>query len=441
MIGFRLLPVAILLAGQAAAQLNKGSFRVEIKRQSSGTYPALNGQPLKESDCKPEWKAALDAAIKAGKIPDIPPSSSVDGGTPTYPSSVVMKDVCNWSIDQCQGPNDIHSSPDGWAAVNFDDGPTQATMRLNSFLVKNNISATRFLIGGQVAGFPEAFKDILKDPNQQLAVHTYTHHQMTTLTSEQAVAELGWTMQVILDMSGFLPTIWRGPTGDVDNRIRAIAEELFGLRHVSWNYDSNDWCVSQGQSVCPGETPGSTADSVTAYIDKTMDGTKSPGVLMLEHELSDITVGFFEQHTWPGIQKNGWKHGNIGELQGQAWYANAANSASSKTSVASVLKSGSAGAGAASGAAAKGGKGGTGPASNSTSAATADSPGGDSGGSTSSSPSAQGSSGSAGAGSSSTSSTTQAQGAKKSSASLPIMAPKALAFTLLMATAVLAVVR
>ncbi|KAK0547311.1 hypothetical protein OC846_004909 [Tilletia horrida] len=308
-----------------------------MKRQSTSNYPALNGKPLQASDCKPEWKAALEAAVKAGKIPDIPPSTSADGGTPTYPASVKTKEICSWSLDQCQGPNDIHTAPEGWAGINFDDGPTQATPRLNSFLMKNNISATRFLIGGQVVGMPEAFKDILKDPNQQLAVHTYTHHQMTTLSNEQAVAELGWTQQAILDFSGYLPSMWRGPTGDVDNRIRAIAEELFGLRHVSWNYDSDDWCVSQGESVCAGENPGGSAETITAYIDKTFAGPKNPGVILLEHELSDITVGFFEEHAWPGITKNGWKHGNVAQVNGVAWYANAADSKAAKTPVKDIL--------------------------------------------------------------------------------------------------------
>ncbi|CAD6953199.1 unnamed protein product [Tilletia caries] len=355
-------------------------------RQATDAYPPLNGEPLSAKQIKPEWKAALDAAVKAGKIPNIPPSSSPDGGTPTYPAGTDMTAVCSWSASKCQGPNDIHQGADNYVGINFDDGPTQSTPRLNQFLLKNNISATRFLIGGQVAGMTSAFKDIIKDPNQQLAVHTYTHHQMTTLTNEQVAAELGWTLQVILDLSGFLPSLWRGPLGDVDNRVRAIAEELFGLIHVSWNYDTNDWCFGQSptQTACPGETPGETPESVTQYIDNTLAGPKAPGVLMLEHELSDTTVGFFEEHTWTGIQKNGWKHANVAEMLGLPWYTNAASPKGPKTTPTSVLKvgglhatdavagkNGTAATGGASGTAASGAAAGTKPAGSTAGASTA----------------------------------------------------------------------
>lgn len=71
-----------------------------------------------------------------------------------------------------------------------------------------------------------------------IAVHTYTHPYMTTLTNEQVIAELGFTMQIIHDSSGGrLPKYWRPPYGDSDNRVRAIAKEVFGLTTVIWNQE------------------------------------------------------------------------------------------------------------------------------------------------------------------------------------------------------------
>lgn len=56
-----------------------------------------------------------------------------------------------------------------------------------------------------------------------IAVHTWTHPYMTTLSNEQVVAEIGWTMQIIHDSTGGrLPRFWRPPYGDSDNRVRAI---------------------------------------------------------------------------------------------------------------------------------------------------------------------------------------------------------------------------
>ena len=59
---------------------------------------------------------------------------------------------------------------------------------------------------------------------------------MTTLTNEQVLGELGWTMQIISDLNGGrLPKFWRPPYGDVDNRVRAIAKGVFNLETVVWN--------------------------------------------------------------------------------------------------------------------------------------------------------------------------------------------------------------
>jgi chitin deacetylase len=96
--------------------------------------------------------------------------------------------------------------------------------------------------------------------------------QMTTLTDMEVLGELGWTSQAIYEYSGGLvPKFWRPPyvsqrplrrpnessarwtdsqpflrQGDADNRVRAIAEEVFGMILVGWNRDSNDWCLNDG---------------------------------------------------------------------------------------------------------------------------------------------------------------------------------------------------
>lgn len=49
-------------------------------------------------------------------------------------------------------------------------------------------------------------------------------------------------MNAIKLVLGVTPTCWRPPYGDVDDRIRAIANAL-GLRTIIWQYDSNDWQV------------------------------------------------------------------------------------------------------------------------------------------------------------------------------------------------------
>jgi chitin deacetylase len=75
------------------------------------------------------------------------------------------------------------------------------------------------------------------DSIDHIAVHTWSHRHMSTLTNEQLIADIGWCMQIIHDSTGGrLPAFWRPPYGDSDNRVRAIAKEIFGLKTVIWNY-------------------------------------------------------------------------------------------------------------------------------------------------------------------------------------------------------------
>ena len=61
---------------------------------------------------------------------------------------------------------------------------------------------------------------------------------MTTLSNEDVVAQLGWTMQLIHNSTGGrIPRYWRPPYGDTDNRVRAIAKEVFGLTTLIWNQE------------------------------------------------------------------------------------------------------------------------------------------------------------------------------------------------------------
>ena len=75
----------------------------------------------------------------------------------------------------------------------------------------------------------------------EIAVHTWSHPQMTGQTDFGVLVELGWTLQIIYDLAGGrVPKFWRPPQGDNDNRVRAIAREVFGLSAVMWNQEYAD---------------------------------------------------------------------------------------------------------------------------------------------------------------------------------------------------------
>ncbi|CDO75610.1 Carbohydrate Esterase Family 4 protein [Trametes cinnabarina] len=300
--------------------------------QTDGTVYAAVGTPQWTAGyppAKPDpnalpkaWTDAYNAAVSAGKIPKIPPSTL--NGNPVYPQGFDPNGnvVCSATY-KCRNNDDIWDAPDGVWGASFDDGPLDTSVPLYQFLKQNNVHATHFMIGVNILGYPDEFKMAFEDNQDDIAVHTWTHPYMTTLTDLEVVGELGWTMEIIHNSTGGrLPKYWRPPYGDSDNRVSAIAKEVFGLTTVIWNQDTEDWSIGQ-----PG---GTTRDKVNASLKQWITGPKSPGLIILEHELSNNTVGAFIE-AFPLIQQNGWKFVSIAQLDGGSPYSNSPSSTGAVT--------------------------------------------------------------------------------------------------------------
>jgi chitin deacetylase len=72
----------------------------------------------------PAWVDALNAAVAAGKIPNIPQSTNTPGVNPVYPAGTNPNDpnVCS-STYKCRDPTDLWDAPTGYFGTGFDDGP------------------------------------------------------------------------------------------------------------------------------------------------------------------------------------------------------------------------------------------------------------------------------------------------------------------------------
>ena len=71
-----------------------------------------------------EWVDALNKAVKAGKIPELPMTSSTNGESPIYPPGFDPNSdaVCS-STYKCATPGDLWEAPAGVLGLSFDDGP------------------------------------------------------------------------------------------------------------------------------------------------------------------------------------------------------------------------------------------------------------------------------------------------------------------------------
>ncbi|KAI0053655.1 carbohydrate esterase family 4 protein [Auriscalpium vulgare] len=290
----------------------------------SPAWAAAYPQGTPDSNAMPQaWKDALAAAVQAGKIPTIAPShQSSPSADPTYGSlNPNGPQVCSATY-QCVIPGDteVWNAPPGVIGISFDDGPLPTSDKLYAFLAANHVRATHFYIGENILENWKEFNAAFAN-GDDIAVHTWTHPYMTTLSNADVVAQLGWTLQLIYNSTGgHLAKFWRPPYGDADTRVVAIAKEVFGLTTVIWNQDTNDWSL--------GEAGGTNPTAIATNFKKWLTGSKSPGLIVLEHELSTGSVQAFID-AFPLMQQNNWTLRSVAALDGaSASYQNAQDSPS-----------------------------------------------------------------------------------------------------------------
>jgi chitin deacetylase len=295
-----------------------------FKRQAPGSLPAVGSpawtaaypapweiasQPL------PAWMTVYQNAYAAGLIPNI----SVANTGPVYPGGQdpTGPAICSATFG-CDTADDVLNAPDGQLALAFDDGPLEPqSQTLYDYLFQQNQRATHFMIGTNILEAPDLFVTAFQRNGDDVACHTWSHNYMTTLTDTQVVGELGWSLQIMHDSNGGrVSKIWRPPYGDVDNRVRAIAKYVFNLTTVIWNHDTEDWTM--------GSPGGATPESVAASLNTWLTGPKSPGLIILEHELSTDSVAAFIA-AYPQMKSTGWNISAVPDALGISWYQNTAN--------------------------------------------------------------------------------------------------------------------
>lgn len=99
--------------------------------------------------------------------------------------------------------------------LTYDDGPANYTSNLLQYLDQANLKSTFFVVGSRVISFPRTLQ-LQYLTGHQIAVHTWSHPPLTTLSNDEIIAELGWSRKAIKDVLGVTPNMMRPPFGDIE---------------------------------------------------------------------------------------------------------------------------------------------------------------------------------------------------------------------------------
>jgi polysaccharide deacetylase family sporulation protein PdaB len=113
------------------------------------------------------------------------------------------------------------------------------TPTLLEILKENNIQTTFFLTGFWVEKYPEMVKTIAEE-GHEIGNHTYSHPHLNSLAEGQIKVELEKVGQMILELTGVEPHLFRPPFGEYSNKTISAIEKC-GYQTIQWSIDSLDW--------------------------------------------------------------------------------------------------------------------------------------------------------------------------------------------------------
>lgn len=125
-------------------------------------------------------------------------------------------------------------------AISFDAAwGADKTSEIMDICDSYGIKATFFLVGFWVEEYPEKVKEI-HNRGFEIGLHSNTHPDMTKLSKNQITEELETNINLIEDLTGETPKLFRPPFGYYNNDLIEVCESL-NLSCIEWSVDSLDW--------------------------------------------------------------------------------------------------------------------------------------------------------------------------------------------------------
>lgn len=122
-------------------------------------------------------------------------------------------------------------------AFTFDDGPNpDITPKLLEGLKERGVKATFFLIGQEVAKYPNLVK-MIHDQGHQIANHSWNHESLSSISKDEVLFQVNKTNEMIESIVGVRPQYIRPPYGNTTK----VIEEFTDMIQVTWDIDTRDW--------------------------------------------------------------------------------------------------------------------------------------------------------------------------------------------------------
>lgn len=146
-------------------------------------------------------------------------------------------------------------------ALTFDDGPGPDTEKLLATLEQYNSRATFFMVGSQVAKYPDTIKKMQKI-GCELGNHTEEHKSLKKLSDQQIKATINSVSAKVAEATGGAQTtVTRPPYGAYDDHVKAAAPEPL----IMWSIDTLDWKMKNVDSTIKSVNAATDGDIILMH--------------------------------------------------------------------------------------------------------------------------------------------------------------------------------
>lgn len=157
-------------------------------------------------------------------------------------------------------------------AITFDDGPEpNVTPGILDTLDEYDVKATFFNLARNTESYPDLAHRIV-DEGHEIANHSFSHADLTTLSDEQLNIEVRQAKETIEEATGESPALYRPPYGSVDDRVKAVIQDS-DQTLAMWTIDTLDW---------QSQNPDAILNAIKERI--------RPGSIILVHDIQPATA-------------------------------------------------------------------------------------------------------------------------------------------------------
>ncbi len=126
-------------------------------------------------------------------------------------------------------------------ALSFDASwGADKTLEILNILETYDIKANFFIVGFWAEDYADKLKTLADSGRVEIGTHSNTHPHMPKLSRSQMKLELTTSCNIIENVTGKKPDLFRAPFGDYSDALIETASSL-GLYTVQWDVDTLDW--------------------------------------------------------------------------------------------------------------------------------------------------------------------------------------------------------